>query len=120
MRKSKKRENERVSVPEIPELATIKPLHRRPAKGTRLPEENVRLHLQQHILTWFRHEAQRQKRKVDSFINEALRDYIIRQVGDPEFQAGGLNPTQRAEVHALVNKMLSQKGKSQRASAPSA
>jgi hypothetical protein len=71
-------------------------------------------------VAWFRHEAQRRKLKVDSFINEALREYIIRQVGDPEFQTGGLNPIQRAEVHALANKILSQKGKSHRASAASA
>lgn len=120
MKKSKQKGNGRVSVPEIPEKVTMKPLHRHPAKGARLPEEKVHLHLQQHIVAWFRHEAQRQKREVDSFINEALREYIIRQVGDPEFQTGGLNPIQRAEVYALVNKILSRKGKPQRASATSA
>jgi len=117
-RKSKQKENGQDFVPKIPETV-MKPLHRRPAKGAGLPEENVHLRLQQHVMAWFRHEAQRQKREVDFLINEALRQYIIRQAGDPEFQSEGLNPIQRAEVHALINKILSKKGKPQRASAAS-
>jgi uncharacterized protein (DUF4415 family) len=116
-RKSKGMENGRVSVPEISQTATMKPLHRRPPMGAEIPEEDVHLRVQQHVIAWFRHEAKRQKRGVDSFINEALRQYVIRQVGDAEFQTGGLNPTQRAEVHALVVKILSKKGTSQRATA---
>jgi hypothetical protein len=62
--------------------------------------------LEKHILTWFRYEAERQNQEVNSFINEALRQFIIRHVGDPEFQTGGLSPVQRAEVEALIGEML--------------
>jgi uncharacterized protein (DUF4415 family) len=106
MRKRKNGKNGELNVPEIPRNAKLKPLHRRPSKGAKLPQEQVKLRLEKHILTWFRYEARRQNREVNSFINEALRQFIIRQVGDPEFQTVGLSPLQRAEVRALVNEML--------------
>ncbi|MDZ7292778.1 MAG: BrnA antitoxin family protein [candidate division KSB1 bacterium] len=98
--------NKELDVPEIPHNAKLKPLHRRPPKGAKLPQEQVKLRLEKHILTWFRYEAERQNREVNSFINEALRQFIIRRVGDPEFQTGGLNPIQRAEVEALIGERL--------------
>ena len=113
----KKRNNGKsgeLDVPEIPQNAKLKPLHRRPQKGAKLPQEQVNLQLEKHILTWFRYEAQRQNREVDSYINEALRQFIIRQVGDPEFQTGGLSPMQRSEVRALVSEMLVTKASHQR------
>jgi uncharacterized protein (DUF4415 family) len=100
--------NRNLEIPEIPAHAKLRPLHRRPAKGARLPQEQVKLHLEKHIMTWFRHEAQRQKREVDAFINEALRRFIIQRIGDPEFQTGGLSPLQRAEAQTLVSEMLAQ------------
>ncbi|GEM_PF-3051057 len=108
MKQKSNGKNRNLEIPEIPANAKLRPLHRRPAKGARLPQEQVKLHLEKHIMTWFRHEAQRQKREVDLFINEALRRFIIQRVGDPEFQAGGLNPMQRAEVQTLVSEMLAQ------------
>jgi hypothetical protein len=78
----------------------------------------VKLRLEKHILTWFRYEAERQNRKVDSFVNEALRQFIIRQVGDPEFQTGGLSPVQRAEVKALIGEMLATQKKPRRLETP--
>ncbi len=106
MKKQNNDNNEDLNVPEIPHNAKLKPLHRRPQKGAKLPQEQVTLQLEKHILTWFRHEAQRQKREVNSFINDALRQFIIRHVGDPEFQTDGLSPVQRAEVEALIGEML--------------
>lgn len=100
--------NRDLEIPEIPANAKLRPLHCRPAKNARLPQEQVKLQLEKHIITWFRHEAQRQKREADVFINAALRRFIIQRVGGPEFQTGGLNPTQRAEVQMLVSEMLAQ------------
>jgi len=84
----------------------MQPLRRHPAKGAKLPQEEVKLHLESHVLSWFRYEAERKKKSVDAFVNEALRQFMIKQVGDPEFQTGGLNPTQRAEVVMLINSLL--------------
>jgi uncharacterized protein (DUF4415 family) len=106
MKKRKNRNNGEPEVPEISRHAKLKPLHRRPSKGAKLPQEQVKLRLEKHILTWFRYEAQRQNREVNSFINDALRQFIIRHVGDPEFQTNGLSPVQRAEVEALIGEML--------------
>jgi uncharacterized protein (DUF4415 family) len=109
MKKRKNGKNGGLDVPEIPRNAKLTPLHRRPSKSAKLPQEQVKLRLEKHILTWFRYEAQRQKREVDSFINEALRQFISRQVGDPELQTGGLNPIQRVEVQLLVSELLATK-----------
>ena len=114
MRKRKSGDNGEIDVPQIPRNAKLKPLHRRPAKGAKLPQEHVELRLEKHILTWFRYEAQRHNQEVGSFINEALRQFIVRQVGDLEFQTAGLSPVQRAEVRTLVAEMLATKGRSQR------
>jgi len=108
MRQKTNGKNRDLKIPEVPANAKLRSLHRRPAKGARLPQERVSLHLEKHIMTWFRYEAQRQKREVDVFINEALRQFIIERVGDPEYQTGGLNPLQRAEVQAVVSEMLAQ------------
>ena len=108
MRPKNNGKNRDLEIPEIPANAKLHPLHRRPAKGARLPAEHIKLRLEKHILAWFRYEAQRQKREVDAFINEALRQFIIQRVGDPEFQTGGLNPVQRAEVQVVVSEMLAQ------------
>jgi uncharacterized protein (DUF4415 family) len=109
MKKQKNGKNVGLEIPEIPRKAKLKPLHRPPIKGAKLPQEQVKLRLEKHILTWFRYEAQRQNREVDSFINEALRQFINRQVGDPEVQTGGLNPIQRVEVQHLVSEILATK-----------
>lgn len=114
MKKRKNGKNGELNVPAIPPNAKLKPLHRRPQKNAKLPQEQVKLRLEKHILAWFRYEAERQNREVNSFINEALRQFIIRQVGDPEFQTGGLSPIQRAEVQALVSEMLATKRRPQR------
>jgi uncharacterized protein (DUF4415 family) len=106
MRQKTNGKNRNLEIPEIPANAKLRSLHRRPAKNARLPQEQVKLYLEKHIMTWFRGEAQRQKRDVDLFINEALRQFIKQRVGDPEFQTGGLNPIQRAEVQAVVSEML--------------
>jgi len=108
MRQKTNGKNRDLEIPEIPANVKLRPLHRRPIKSARLPQEQVKLHLEKHIMTWFRYEAQRQKREVDVFINEALRQFITQRVGDPEFQTGGLNPMQRAEVQTLVSEMLAQ------------
>ncbi|MFQ5633284.1 MAG: hypothetical protein ACE5I1_31350, partial [bacterium] len=75
-------------------------------KNANLPDEQVNLRLQKHILAWFRLESKRHNKQVDVFINEALRQFIIQKVGDPEFQIDSLNPVQRAEVQAIVKEML--------------
>jgi len=108
MRQKNNGKNRNLEIPEIPANAKLRPLHRRPEKGARLPQEQVKLLLEKHIMTWFRYEAQRQKREVDAFINDALRQFIIQRVGDPEFQTGGLNPIQRIEVQTLVSEILAQ------------
>jgi len=118
MKKQNNGKNGELEVPEIPRNAKLQPLHRRPQKGAKLPQEQVKLRLEKHILTWFRYEAERQNREVNSFINEALRQFIIRQVGDPEFQTGGLSPVQRAEVEALIGEMLATPRKPRRPETP--
>ncbi len=106
MKQRKNGNHRQFEIPEISPDAQLKPLHRRPSKGARLPQEEVKLRLEKHILTWFRYEAERQKRSVETFINDALRNFITRQVGEQDLQTGGLNPLQRAEVQALVSEML--------------
>ena len=106
MRTQRNDKNREFDIPEIPRKAVMQPLHRRPAKGAKLPQEEVKLHLESHVLSWFRYEAERQKKSMDSFVNEALRQFMIKQVGDPELQTSGLNPIQRAEVVTLINKLL--------------
>jgi uncharacterized protein (DUF4415 family) len=118
MKKRKNGKNGELNVPAIPPNAKLKPLHRRPQKGAKLPQEQVKLRLEKHILTWFRYEAERQNREVNSFINEALRQFIIRQVGEPEFQTGGLSPVQRAEVEVLISEMLATSRKTRRPETP--
>ncbi|MFQ5629729.1 MAG: BrnA antitoxin family protein [bacterium] len=102
-------------IPEIPTNAELKPLHHRPTKGARLPKEEVKIRIEKHIIAWFRLKAQDQKCDFDGFINEALRQYIIQKIGDPEIRAGGLNSAQRAEVQAIVHEILASEIESQHA-----
>jgi uncharacterized protein (DUF4415 family) len=111
MSPEKNSNHRRLEIPEIPANAKLKPLHRRPSRGARLPREEVQLRLDKHILTWCRYEAERQRQPIDVFINEALRQLIVRQIGDREIRAGGLNPLQRAEVQVLIGEMLTNTGK---------
>jgi len=118
MKKQNNGNNRDLNIPEISRHAKLQPLHRRPQKGAKLPQEQVKLQLEKHILAWFRYEAQRQNREVNSFINDALRQFIIRQVGDPEFQTNGLSPVQRAEVETLISEILTTKRKPSRPATP--
>lgn len=107
MKMRKNGKGRQFDIPEISRDAVLRPLRHRPAKGASLSQENITLGLESHVLSWFRLEAERQKKSVDTFINEALRQYMIAQVGDADFQSGGLNATQRTEVVMLINKVLS-------------
>lgn len=111
MKPKRNDKNRELDIPEISRKAKLQPLHRRPTKDAKLPQEEVKLQLDSHVLAWFRYEAERQKKNVDSFVNEALRQFMIKQVGDPEFQTDGLNPAQRAEVVRLINKSLSSRNR---------
>ncbi len=118
MKKQNDGKNRDLDVSKIPRNAKLKPLHRRPQKGAKLPQEQVKLRLEKHIWAWFRYEAERQNQEVNSFINEALRQFIIRQIGDPEFQTDGLSPVQRAEVEILIGEMLATSRKPRRPETP--
>lgn len=107
MKPKRTSKNREFDIPEISRSAKLRPLHRRPTKSAKLPQEEAKLQLESHVLAWFRYEAERRKKPVDSFVNEALRQFMIKQVGDTELQANGLNPVQKAEVVMLINKALS-------------
>lgn len=94
-------------IPELPANAKLKPLHRRPRANAKLPVERIELRLQKHVLAWFREEARHQKLGMEEFINEALRQFIIKRIGEAQqLQTASLNSVQRTEVIALVSQML--------------
>ncbi|NUO78860.1 hypothetical protein HUU05_02205 [candidate division KSB1 bacterium] len=97
-----------LEIPEIPAKAKLSPLHRRPRANAKLPVEPIKLRLEKHLLVWLRAEALRQKQDVEVFINEALRQFIIKRTGEEQIQAAGLSPMQRTEVVALVSEMLAE------------
>ena len=107
---SSKRTRTTLEVPEIPAGAKLQPLHRRPRAGAKLPVERIELRLEKHLVAWLRAEARRHRQGVETFINEALRQFIIKQIDAAQSPTTGLSSVQRTEVVALVNEVLAGNG----------
>ncbi len=100
------------SVPEIPRNARSRvPRHRPSQVNAKIPRRKTTINLDINTFAWLEAEQERLGTDRNNLLNDILREYIVRRVGDRAvLDTAQLTSKQRDEVKKIVEESLSRKG----------